>query len=55
VAAGVFGIGFLVFTLMLKVAVPIMLGQFHVDSHLAEQHLGQAGEVTEGQGAAAAD
>ncbi len=28
VAAGVFGIGFLVFTLMLKVAVPILLGGF---------------------------
>jgi len=27
VAAGIFGIGFLVFTLMLKVAVPIMLGE----------------------------
>ena len=29
VAAGIFAIGFLVFTLMLKVAVPISLGQFH--------------------------
>ena len=29
VAAGVFAIGFLVFTLMLKVAVPIALGEFH--------------------------
>jgi Ni/Fe-hydrogenase subunit HybB-like protein len=28
VAAGVFSIGFLVFTLMLKVAVPITLGEF---------------------------
>lgn len=28
VAAGIFSIGFLVFTLMLKVAVPIMLGEF---------------------------
>ena len=27
VAAGIFGVGFLVFTLMLKVAVPIMLGE----------------------------
>ena len=26
-AAGIFGVGFLVFTLMLKVAVPIMLGE----------------------------
>jgi len=30
VAAGIFGIGFLVFTLMLKVAVPIMLGELTV-------------------------
>ena len=29
VAAGVFALGFLVFTLMLKVAVPITLGEFH--------------------------
>jgi Ni/Fe-hydrogenase subunit HybB-like protein len=29
VAAGVFALGFLVFTLMLKVAVPISLGEFH--------------------------
>jgi molybdopterin-containing oxidoreductase family membrane subunit len=28
VAAGVFALGFLVFTLMLKVAVPISLGEF---------------------------
>jgi Ni/Fe-hydrogenase subunit HybB-like protein len=32
VAAGVFAIGFLVFTLMLKVAVPISLGEFHDDA-----------------------
>jgi molybdopterin-containing oxidoreductase family membrane subunit len=31
VAAGVFALGFLVFTLMLKVAVPISLGQFQMD------------------------
>lgn len=31
VAAGIFAIGFLVFTLMLKVAVPILLGEFTVD------------------------
>jgi len=30
VAAGIFAVGFLVFTLMLKVAVPIMLGEFTV-------------------------
>jgi len=32
VAAGIFAVGFLVFTLMLKVAVPIMLGEFTVRS-----------------------
>ncbi|MBI5480907.1 MAG: polysulfide reductase NrfD, partial [Deltaproteobacteria bacterium] len=32
VAAGVFAVGFLVYTLMVKVAVPIALGEFHVDS-----------------------
>lgn len=32
VAAGIFAVGFLAFTLMLKVAVPIALGQFHVDA-----------------------
>jgi molybdopterin-containing oxidoreductase family membrane subunit len=30
VAAGVFAVGFLVFTLMLKIAVPISLGEFTV-------------------------
>ena len=34
VAAGVFSVGFLVFTLMLKVAVPIALGEFRVDRAL---------------------
>jgi len=33
VAAGVFSVGFLVFTLMLKVAVPISLGQFGSTPH----------------------
>jgi hypothetical protein len=28
VAAGIFAVGFLLFTLMLKVAVPISLGEF---------------------------
>ncbi|MCB9558293.1 MAG: polysulfide reductase NrfD [Deltaproteobacteria bacterium] len=32
IAAGVFGLGFLAFTLMTKVAVPIMRGTFHIDS-----------------------
>lgn len=31
VAGGIFAVGFLVFTLMLKVAVPISLGEFRVD------------------------
>ena len=31
VAAGVFALGFLVFTLMLKVAVPISLGEFRLE------------------------
>ena len=31
VSAGVFAVGFLIFTLMLKVAVPITLGEFHGD------------------------
>jgi Ni/Fe-hydrogenase subunit HybB-like protein len=31
VAAGIFAVGFLVFTLMLKVAVPISLGEFEAD------------------------
>ncbi len=34
-AAGIFGVGFLIFTLMLKVAVPIMMGTFDIDSPLA--------------------
>jgi Ni/Fe-hydrogenase subunit HybB-like protein len=41
VAAGVFALGFLVFTLMLKVAVPITLGEFHGGAHggpAARQH-----------------
>lgn len=31
VAAGIFAVGFLVFTLMLKVAVPILLGSFRIE------------------------
>jgi len=33
VAAGIFGLGFFCFTLMLKVAVPIVLGDFHLVEH----------------------
>jgi Ni/Fe-hydrogenase subunit HybB-like protein len=32
IAAGIFSVGFLLFTLMVKVATPIMLGEFHVQS-----------------------
>ena len=32
VAAGIFAVGFLLFTLMVKVATPIMLGEFHAES-----------------------
>jgi molybdopterin-containing oxidoreductase family membrane subunit len=39
VAAGVFALGFLLFTLMLKVAVPISLGQFQMAG--AADHGGQ--------------
>ena len=31
VAAGVFGIGFLVFTVLVKIAVPILLGTFRAE------------------------
>ena len=37
VAAGIFAVGFLVFTLMLKVAVPIMLGEFTVRGRTPSQ------------------
>jgi Ni/Fe-hydrogenase subunit HybB-like protein len=39
VAAGIFAIGFLVFTLMLKVAVPISLGEFRLDRELVSEGL----------------
>lgn len=37
VAAGIFAIGFLVFTLMLKAAVPMMLGEFTISKGRARQ------------------
>jgi len=37
IAAGVFGIGFLVFTVLVKVAVPIMAGTFHAKEG-SQQH-----------------
>jgi len=39
IAAGIFAIGFLVFTLMLKVAVPISLGEFRVDRDARQETL----------------
>jgi len=36
VATGVFGVGFLVFTVLVKIAVPIMSGAFHVEARPAE-------------------
>ena len=39
VAAGVFALGFLVFTLMLKVAVPITLGEFQEEPATAEERM----------------
>jgi molybdopterin-containing oxidoreductase family membrane subunit len=47
VAAGVFALGFLVFTLMLKVAVPISLGEF------GEDEASRAGDVGSGRWSAA--
>jgi len=41
VAAGIFAIGFLIFTLMLKVAVPIALGEFRVDREARGRALDQ--------------
>jgi molybdopterin-containing oxidoreductase family membrane subunit len=45
VAAGVFSVGFLVYTLMLKVAIPIMLGQFTSTARLSPPPLGVTGPV----------
>jgi Ni/Fe-hydrogenase subunit HybB-like protein len=39
IAAGIFAIGFLVFTLMLKVAVPIALGEFRIDRDVRREVL----------------
>lgn len=45
VAAGVFAIGFLVFTLMLKVAVPILMGQLQEEHAVERTALGVSGQV----------
>ena len=37
VAAGIFAVGFLLFTLMLKVAVPISLGEFRGKGNSAQE------------------
>ena len=39
IAAGVFGVGFLVFTMLVKVAVPIMTGTFHKPGREAQPRL----------------
>ncbi len=41
VAAGVFAVGFLVFTLMLRVAVPITLGEFQIGRPLPAEPPGR--------------
>ena len=38
VALGVFGVGFLIFTLMMKVAIPMMLGEFHMSTFDKKAH-----------------
>jgi Ni/Fe-hydrogenase subunit HybB-like protein len=45
IAAGIFAVGFLVFTLMVKIATPIMLGEFH-----ALSQGGPAGKLVGGKG-----
>ncbi len=48
VAAGVFSIGFLIFTLMLKVAVPISLGEFQHRGVRGRKHGGMVAEAFAG-------
>ena len=38
VAVGIFAVGFLLFTLMVKVATPIMLGEFTIERRAAVPH-----------------
>ena len=38
IAAGVFGIGFLVFTILVKIAVPILVGEFRAEGASAQAH-----------------
>ncbi len=48
-AAGIFALGFLVFTLMLKVAVPMMLGDFTINKRPLPESpaLGREGQPME--------
>jgi Ni/Fe-hydrogenase subunit HybB-like protein len=46
IAAGIFSVGFLLFTLMVKVATPIMLGEFRVGDASAGQASATPGGVT---------
>ena len=48
IAAGIFAVGFLVFTLMLKVAVPITLGEFRVGSGSSEATRGRESSFSPG-------
>jgi Ni/Fe-hydrogenase subunit HybB-like protein len=45
IAAGVFSVGFLLFTLMVKVATPIMLGEFRIGSRPSSRGLPAARET----------
>ena len=40
VSAGIFAIGFLVFTLLVKIAIPILLGEFRTPALAGEEHSG---------------
>ena len=42
VAAGIFSVGFLLYTIMLKVAVPVMLGEFKLSQLSPEKAIGDA-------------
>jgi len=43
IAVGVFGIGFLVFTLLVKIAVPILVGTFRAPERASEPGPASAG------------
>jgi hypothetical protein len=51
IAAGIFAVGFLLFTLMVKVATPIMLGEFDVQHFpTARPRATSAGQAPPGGG-----